>query len=112
MAIDVSTADGATIITLIGRLDSNSSTEAERAVNESIDDNTNRMVLDFTDLDYISSAGLRVVLIAAKRIKAAKGKLALFGMQPHVKEVFEMSGFLAILTVTPDRATAVAAVTA
>lgn len=67
-----------------------------------------RVVIDFAALDYISSAGLRVVLMTAKRAKQGKGTLVLCGLQPHVKEVFEISGFLKILEVAPDRLAALA----
>ncbi|HLO75808.1 MAG TPA: STAS domain-containing protein [Magnetospirillum sp.] len=109
MAINVSKIDDVTIISLVGRLDSNSAGEGERTVAELLDGGVARLALDFTNLDHISSAGLRVVLVAAKRIKAAAGKLVIFGMQNHVREVFEMSGFLVILTVCPDRDSALAA---
>ena len=65
-----------------------------------------QLVLDFAALDYISSAGLRLVLVLAKRLKQAGGKLVIYGMQPHVREVFDISGFLAILNVTGTRAEA------
>lgn len=65
-----------------------------------------KIALDLSKLDYISSAGLRVVLVLAKRLKQADGKLVLFGLQPHVHEVFEISGFLGILDVLDTRAQA------
>jgi stage II sporulation protein AA (anti-sigma F factor antagonist) len=65
-------------------------------------------VLDFAGLDYISSAGLRMVLVVAKRLKQESGLLVLCGMQPHVHEVFDISGFLAILNVEPTRSEALA----
>jgi stage II sporulation protein AA (anti-sigma F factor antagonist) len=67
-----------------------------------------KVVLDFSGLDYISSAGLRVVLLLAKRLKQQAGSLVLCGMQPHVHEVFDISGFLGILTVVDTRAAALA----
>ncbi len=69
-----------------------------------------RLVLDLSRLDYISSAGLRVALMLAKRIREQGGRLAFYGMQPHVHEVFDISGFLAILTVVDTRADALAQV--
>jgi len=63
-------------------------------------------VLDLGEVDYISSAGLRVVLMLAKRQKQNAGKLVLCRLQPEVHEVVDISGFLSILTVVPDRATA------
>jgi stage II sporulation protein AA (anti-sigma F factor antagonist) len=69
-----------------------------------------RFVLDLANLNYISSAGLRVVLVLAKRLKQNAGALVLCEMQPHVREVFDISGFLAILTVVDSRQDAVAKV--
>ena len=53
-----------------------------------------KMVFDFGDLDFMSSAGLRVVLVAGKRMREAKGKLAFAGLRDNVHDVFAMSGFL------------------
>ena len=82
-----------------GRLDSSSAPEMERLIAEQLDTGTQRLVLDFTSLDYISSAGLRVVLVAGKKLRASKGKMVLVGLQDMVREVFEMSGFLALFPV-------------
>jgi anti-anti-sigma factor len=77
-----------------------------------IDSGANRLVLDFSGLDYISSAGLRVLLMAAKRVQAEKGAMALFGMKEHVKDVFEISGFLPVLTVVDSAEAAIEAASA
>ncbi|GAA0780633.1 STAS domain-containing protein [Castellaniella ginsengisoli] len=74
-----------------------------------VDKGEQRIVLDLARLDYISSAGLRVVLLLAKKLKQAGGALILCDIQPNVREVFEISGFLAILKVCDTRAEAVAA---
>ncbi|MGE4503278.1 MAG: STAS domain-containing protein [Thiomicrospira sp.] len=58
-----------------------------------------KVMLDFRQLDYISSAGLRLVLMLAKRMQAKQGELQLCGLKPSVHQVFEMSGFLQILSV-------------
>lgn len=84
-----------------GRLDSSSSPEMERIISEQLDAGIQRLVLDFTSLDYISSAGLRVVLLAGKKLRATKGKMVLVGLQDMVREVFEMSGFLTLFAVAP-----------
>ena len=73
------------------------------------DKGEHQVVLDLGRLDYISSAGLRVVLLLAKKLKQAGGALVLCDIQPNVREVFEISGFLAILKVSDPRADAVAA---
>ena len=65
-----------------------------------------KLVIDFSSLDYISSAGLRVLLGTAKRLSQAKGALRLFGLNETVREVFEISGFATILTVVDTEANA------
>lgn len=83
-----------------GRLDSSSSPELERMVTEQLETGTQRVVFDLSALDYISSAGLRVVLLAGKKLRASKGKLVLVGLSDMVREVFDMSGFLTLFAVT------------
>ncbi len=93
-----------------GRLDSNTAEAFEQTVMGKIEGGESRLVIDFSELDYISSAGLRVLLMAAKRIKSEQGAMALCGLKSHIREVFEISGFLPILTIVDDRATALEAV--
>jgi len=66
-------------------------------------------VIDLTGLEYISSAGLRSMLVAAKLVKAGSGSLCLFGLAPAVKEVFRISGFHTILTLRETEAEALRA---
>jgi stage II sporulation protein AA (anti-sigma F factor antagonist) len=103
---------GANVLVLIpeGRLDSNTVAEAESDLLARIEPGDRRVVLDLAGLDYISSAGLRLVLLAAKRLKQAGGRLALCGLRPQIREVFEISGFVSILTVVGSRQEAEAAV--
>lgn len=103
MTIDVLTSGDVTIFMPVGRLDSNNSSEAETTVISQLDGGASRVVFDFDRMDYISSAGLRVVLMAAKRLRGMGGKLALCNLKPHIREIFEMSGFLSILTVCNNR---------
>ncbi len=97
---------GAQVVELTGRLDSLTAPEFDKRIAE-VDGA--RIVLDLAKLDYISSAGLRSVLGALKRASAQGGKLALAAPIPSVVEVFEISGFITLVTVYPDRASAVAA---
>lgn len=101
MSIEQERREDLLIVRPRGRLDSSSAPEMERLVTESLDAGVQRLVLDFTSLDYISSAGLRVVLVAGKKLRASKGKMVLVGLQDMVREVFEMSGFLALFAVAP-----------
>ena len=91
-----------------GRLDANTSAQFEKEVTTELGQPGRGMVMDFSDLGYVSSAGLRVVLLAAKKVKAAGGSFVLCGLTPAVAEVFKISGFLSILTVEPHRDAALA----
>jgi anti-anti-sigma factor len=98
------------IVRLAGRLDSGAAHAAEEGFNGVLGAGTPRLAIDMTKLDYISSAGLRVLLVIAKKVQQAKGKVALFGLSPNVREVFTVSGFDTIFSIVPDSAAAVAAV--
>lgn len=91
--------DQYSVFKLNGRLDSNTATGFEQKLFESIENGAQRLILDFQDLDYISSAGLRVILKATKSLKSSDGKLVLCSMQDYVKEVFEISGFDSFLPI-------------
>ena len=67
-----------------------------------------RLVLDLSGLEYISSAGLRVLMLASRDVKARDGTLMVCGLQPVVKEIFEISRFNIVLNVLPDRSAALA----
>lgn len=98
----------ALVISPRGQINSANAATVESDLIKHIDNGENRLVLDLSGLDYISSAGLRVMLLVAKRLKQQTGLLALCNIQPHVREVFDISGFLAILTVVESRGDALA----
>ena len=90
---------GINIFKINGRLDSNTSQGFEKKLFQAISDGSKTMVVDFNDLDYISSAGLRVILKATKAIKREDGRIMLCSMQDYVKEVFEIAGFDSFLPI-------------
>lgn len=96
--------DSGILVRATGRLDSATSGAFEKSLLEHFAVPGSRVLLDLGALDYVSSAGLRVVLMAAKRAKQGQGRLVLCALQPHVQEVFEISGFLKILEVEADEA--------
>ncbi|SEK10252.1 stage II sporulation protein AA (anti-sigma F factor antagonist) [Variovorax sp. OK605] len=100
MNIEQETRGDVLVVRLAGRLDSSSAPELERMLLEQFTAGLKRLVFDFSALDYVSSAGLRVILLAGKKLRAAQGKLALVGLRDMVREVFEMSGFLTLFAVT------------
>ncbi len=94
----VVTENGATItLALSGRLDTLSSPELSTAINSALE-KSNQLVLDFTDLDYISSAGLRVLLTAQKQL-SGNGSLTLAHVNSTVQDILDMTGFSDILTI-------------
>jgi anti-anti-sigma factor len=106
--ITVAQVDNTQVITLRGRLDSSTSAEFESQALGSLTADQPRLVISFSELNYISSAGLRVILILAKKIRQTHGRLALCEMSPAIREVFDISGFLSILTVRNTQAEALA----
>jgi anti-sigma B factor antagonist len=82
-----------TIIELTGRLDTLSSSSLEDKLLETINNNQSKIIIDFSQLDFISSSGLRVLLTAGKQMKSAQGNLVLCSLKDHVKEVFDVAGF-------------------
>lgn len=97
------------IFKLNGRLDSNTSQGLEKKIFDSISNGSKNIIVEFKDLDYISSAGLRVILKATKALKREDGKIMLCDMQDYVKEVFEIAGFDSILPIVPTMTDAIKA---
>ena len=83
----------ATVLTVKGRLDAVTTSDYEAHVRKLIDDGEARIVIDFDGLDYISSAGLRGLLVTAKQAKAKSGEVCFANVKGSVKEVFTISGF-------------------
>jgi anti-sigma B factor antagonist len=106
MNISTRTERDITVVAPVGSLDSNTSPQAQQALDGILAGGGRKMVIDFTALDYISSAGLRVLLGTAKRLSGAGGALHLFGLNDTVREVFEISGFSTILAVFATEADA------
>ena len=95
------------IVSVSGRLDTHTAGWFDEAL-ASLDEAEKHLVIDFSGLEYISSAGLRSVLMAAKKVKENQGSLALASLTPMVKDVFDMSGFSAIIRIYPDSPSACA----
>jgi anti-anti-sigma factor len=98
------------IVRLSGRLDSGAASAAEEQLSATLGSDTPRLAIDMSGLAYISSAGLRALLVVAKKVQQSKGKLALSGLGANVREVFDATGFNTIFAIEADAAAAVAAV--
>ena len=99
MRLSTEQRDGVAVVSVKGRLDVSSSPAFIEAMQEGEEQPT---VLEMSELEYLSSAGLRVILMAAKRATQTQGRLLLCQLQDNVREVLEISGFLKILDVHPD----------
>jgi len=87
------------VIHVTGRMDAVSSPDFERAMDAWIEKGETTLVVDGSNLEYISSSGLRSVLIIAKKLKTRKGRILLTSLTSVVKEVFEISGFSTIIPI-------------
>lgn len=99
MEVTAKQQDGITILALQGRLDATTANEFEQQLLARIQQGQTRLVLDFEQLDYISSAGLRVLLKAVKELKHCDGRLFLCAVKDYVREVFDLSGFVSFLPI-------------
>ncbi len=95
-----------TVMSLNGKLDAYYSIELENKINKVIAGGCNKILVDFGDVNYISSSGLRVVLSSLKKLKKSGGRIILSDLKPYVYEVFEISGFTQIFEIydTPQEA--------
>jgi anti-anti-sigma factor len=91
--------NGVMELSISGRLDAVSAVEADKDFNSVIDAGHENLLVNLGSLDYISSAGLRVLLVVAKRIQQNGGKVVLCSLSPNVREVFEISGFSSIFKI-------------
>ena len=89
--------NGKALFTLTGRLDTTTAPELEKELKDSLD-SVSELTLDFAGLDYISSAGLRV-LLAAQKTMNKQGSMKLKNVNETIMEIFEVTGFSDILTV-------------
>mgnify|MGYP001826694152 FL=1 len=102
--MDIITRDegDTTVVMLNGKLDTNTTPAAESEINALIDAGASKLLVNFEQLSYISSSGLRLLLATAKRLKASGGDLQVCSLNEMATEVFEISGFSTILKVFPN----------
>lgn len=104
MEIHVEQENSVRIIALSGRLDIMHAEGFENTINEYIDGlNESKMLIDCENLTFISNAGLRVFMIALKKMKAKLGKLVLTGMNESNRKVFQITGYEKLFTIADTR---------
>ncbi len=108
MEIKSEVRNNITIITPVGRVDTATAKEFEEGVSQHLKENS-VLVISFAEINYISSAGLRVILMVGKKQAASRGKLGLIDMHEKIHEVFKMSGFDKIIKIYDNFETASAA---
>ncbi len=99
MKMEVRDSKDVKILEFEGNLDTNTSPDAEATINELIESGSIMLLANFEKLNFISSAGLRVLLATAKRLRGTGGDLRICALNPTVQEVFDISGFGSILSV-------------
>ncbi|MEX2643438.1 MAG: STAS domain-containing protein [Acetobacterales bacterium] len=103
MEVERSKQGAVLVVVPKGRLDSAEALQFEDELMDAIGAGESRLLIDFSSLDYISSAGLSVLLMAAKRLKPDGGRIALCAMNDHVAQVFEVSRFNVLFDIYPGR---------
>lgn len=88
------------VIDLQGDLDTNTAPECDACLKKIIDEGAKKVLINLENLDFISSAGLRVILVTAKQLQSNGGSLRVCSLNETIQEIFEMSGFITILNVT------------
>ncbi len=107
MQVSAEHITGLLLLTAVGRLDTGTAPFFDAQVAPLLASPQPQIVIDLAGVDYISSAGLRSILQLVKHAGAHGGRVGLFGLQPHVLEVMEISGFPSLLDLYPDREIAV-----
>lgn len=92
-----------TVLNLKGRLDAITSPRAETRIFECINTGQHQILLDFSEVDYLSSAGMRMLLSTTKKLKTLSGRLVLCSVNVNVMDVLRMSGFDHVLEITADQ---------
>lgn len=111
MNLNTESVDGVTVALPEGRLDFGAAAGFQQQLEQAVAAKPRGLVVDCSGLDYVSSAGLRVFLVAARAAKAAGVGFAVSDLKPAVKEVFDLTGFGNVITICTHRAAAVASAT-
>ena len=103
MRIQVEPLNGTLVVAVEGRIDGANAMEFHDAVSDSLGDNAGPLLIDFANLSYISSAGLRVVLSLAKTLQQRAGKFAICSLTGMIAQIFQTSGFDRVISTHATR---------
>ncbi len=99
MEITRKKSEPAEIIMVKGRIDAQSSCILDENLMEAIESGSDKIIINMNEVDYISSSGLRVMLLALKKVRLSEGDIKLSGLKPFVMDVFVVSGFKNIFNI-------------
>ncbi len=99
MQIDINDQSNALIVSVAGKMDAITAPKLEKAISKDVEGAEKSIILNFENLNYISSAGLKVVLYSAKQLKINQQDLLISGLNGAVKNIFELSGFSSIFKI-------------
>ncbi|RPJ52963.1 MAG: anti-sigma factor antagonist [Methanobacteriota archaeon] len=99
MEITTAAREGATVLSIAGRIDTVAAPMLEQAINRTIESGTRKILLDFSSVSYISSGGLRVLLAAAKKLKNPGDRYGLCCLSADVQKVIRLAGFTSIFSI-------------
>ena len=101
MAISESRHGDAVVIRIDGRLDNSSTEELEQLVRDVLERKEQKILFDFSGLDYINSSGLRILIMAFQQLRPDGGKIGICGIRDYIQEVFEVSGYDRLFAMFP-----------
>src|SRR5512138_1058162 len=108
MEITTRNRENATVIAVAGRIDTATAPALEQAINQEIDGQHRKILLDFSAVSYISSGGLRVLLATAKKLKNPGDRFGLCSLSPEVMKILKLAGFTSIFSISPSEGEALA----
>jgi anti-sigma B factor antagonist len=103
MEITEKKMDTCMVVGISGRLDTTNYSILEKKLMDMIANQQDRIIVECSHMDYVSSSGLRILLMALKKITQQKGKFVLCGLQENIREIFEISGFTNIFEIHPSQ---------
>ncbi|MDO9325467.1 MAG: STAS domain-containing protein [Methanoregula sp.] len=103
MALEITPFHDSIIVTIPCRLDANNAPAVETELKTLLTTNPKKIILNFSDTDYLASAGLRVILFISREFMKSGGRIALIELQPSVLRIFDMAGFTRIFTICVSR---------
>lgn len=102
MLLEKTEYPNATIFHIKGRLDASSTQELEQLILVFLEQGIKNLIMDFSELDYINSAGLRILVMSYQRLHPLGGRVAVCGAKDYIAEIFDISGYNRVFSMYPD----------